>query len=442
MYHNHWLVTLTVAGLTFINVSNSQLLVDGRRLGENSQEQIKTDENYWEENEGEFSDYLADEFMIDYDEILYSEVNPTIESGDSENVEENLWQPNPPVHRELSLYKSDTTRQAPKAENMRTLKTSLTGRNRSWGNMFDVESLNPITITDMYIHTTSTIYTKFEVWTKSGTHVDFETDPDSWTLLGEGYTIGQGAGYLTPLPKTILFKDTDGIRLEKGEIRAFYVRLEDPYMKYDNGNFDFRNSDLIIYHGKALAKHAFQKTFQPRIWNGAFNYIVDTNNVDNTVVQDTANSDREIFVTLGGRTGSFGIQFDIYAKRNIVVRNFSLHIILGTSNLMIYTKSGSHVDSARTLDVWTEILPLTPLEGEGTMHLTKLPTGIIDPVYIAAGTTQAFYIGASESSIRYSRGQSGLGSMFIENDDVRIMEGTGVGGFPYGRLFSPRGKHR
>ena len=68
--------------------------------------------------------------------------------------------------------------------------------------MFDIEARKSLTITRLYIHTSSTIYVHFEIWTNTGTYVGFESNEKSWTLWAKGYTIGRGEGTLTSLPAT------------------------------------------------------------------------------------------------------------------------------------------------------------------------------------------------------------------------------------------------
>mmetsp|Transcript_16737 Transcript_16737/g.26076 ORF Transcript_16737/g.26076 Transcript_16737/m.26076 type:complete len:886 (-) Transcript_16737:1612-4269(-) len=88
-----------------------------------------------------------------------------------------------------------------------------------------------ITIMGMNILTQKEETVCVEIYSKSGSHQGFETDPLAWTFLGSVSVIGQGKDTLTPLPvRSFAFGDETFV--PAGEKRSFYVTTQDQAMRY------------------------------------------------------------------------------------------------------------------------------------------------------------------------------------------------------------------
>ncbi|MBL0210553.1 MAG: hypothetical protein IPQ13_06510 [Holophagaceae bacterium] len=187
-----------------------------------------------------------------------------------------------------------------------SLTTLFAGNNSQNGNMFDVQTINKITITSFAINlSTSYPSTTMEVYYKAGTSVGFETNAGAWTLLGSSVVTSLGDNVPTPLP-------VGGLTLDAGQVYAFYITSTSPIgfgvIRYTNGTTDYSNSDLTIYHGFGKA-YPFANTFSPRIWNGTIFYNIIPA-YDTSFLDDSGNS----LICFSSVTGDF--QWNVLAGPN------------------------------------------------------------------------------------------------------------------------------
>ncbi|MCW5519097.1 HYR domain-containing protein, partial [Aureitalea sp. L0-47] len=113
-----------------------------------------------------------------------------------------------------------------------TLPTTLAGGNGNFGNMFDINALNDVTIQSFDIHGDTGATFDVEVYAKSGTWVGSEDNPAAWTLIGTAPgVVSNGDGVETPLNLTL------GYTIPAGETHAFYVTPTD----FSTGGFNYTN---------------------------------------------------------------------------------------------------------------------------------------------------------------------------------------------------------
>ncbi len=177
---------------------------------------------------------------------------------------------------------------------LRSVATTLSGGLKQAGLMFDVrvpsvENGGPeegLTVIGFEVSTLLETELCVEVYTKSGTHVGFESDvtenidgtwsSPSWSTIGAGTTIGNGEGEPTLLP----IGSTDPIFISPGETRAFYVTMLTPDMRYTEPKFGEVTGDVFsssseghleLLVGSAVS-YAFLDNWPNRIFNGAVVY--------------------------------------------------------------------------------------------------------------------------------------------------------------------------
>ncbi len=314
------------------------------------------------------------------------------------------------------------------------LETSMTGDTGSCGNFFDVlnTSAYTVTILSLDIHTRHKGKNlEIEVYTKPGSHLGFEQKPKTWTKVAS--TIIRGLGYLnlTPIPK----EDFQNVNIKSGESQTFYVTFKNPDIRYtkrnleDFGETSVLNGDLEIFIGSGVGSYPFGSLYRSREWNGKIHYIKNDQ-------QRSPASDQEFFklkTTFEQNNGSYGSMFNVVAFRSLAISSMDIHI-RETSNfkLEIYTKLGSYIDHENNPDVWTKIVDTT-IKGVGVGWPTTIPSGIFPSTIISKGETRAFYVTLDSANLRYTTGM-------VEsiNSDLAITDSAGIGGYPFGPVYTPR----
>ena len=130
--------------------------------------------------------------------------------------------------------------------------------------------------------------------------------------------------------------------------------------------------------------------------------------------------------------------FDVKAKRRVIVNGMDVHSKFGQLTVTVFTKTGSHIGYNDDPSKWILILPPTIIQGQGKGKLTSLPTALFTPVRIEGGSVQAFYVTFYSPDLRYTLTDQGLGDVFIDNDDLALLVGSGIGTKTFGASFSPR----
>ena len=153
------------------------------------------------------------------------------------------------------------------------LTTTFAAGNGQSGNMFDLTSVNDITIQCFDVHSSALVGTAvtFEVYavTAGGTFVGNETNAAAWTLLATVSGISNGPGAPTPLGLGL------GFQMPAGTTQGFYVTGNGSGVSYTNGTAQgalfASDANLQFFEGIGVP-YAFGAGFSPRVFNGVICY--------------------------------------------------------------------------------------------------------------------------------------------------------------------------
>lgn len=157
------------------------------------------------------------------------------------------------------------------------LTTTFTGSNGAHGNMFDIEALDPVAITDFDVSLRPGTW-DLEVYIVAGggTFVGNETNAAAWTLVGAvGGVISNGLNVPTPLPMAV------NTLIPAGGRQGFYVTVTSAgptttAMTYTGGtglgNLYAQDDHIRFFEGVGNT-YPFASVFTPRIWNGNVHYV-------------------------------------------------------------------------------------------------------------------------------------------------------------------------
>jgi hypothetical protein len=173
-----------------------------------------------------------------------------------------------------------------------SLTTTYAGGNGNAGIMFDITAMEQVEINTFssYVDGAGTI----KLYTKSGTHVGFETDSAAWSFRDSVSVTSAGPGVPTSLPFT---RATTVI--PAGQTVAFYITstFDGAALSYTNGSSSTAGS-IYAYDGLVAIKegtganYPFAGGAAARIWNGTLGYClylnpVITNTTDTACMGDT-----------------------------------------------------------------------------------------------------------------------------------------------------------
>lgn len=148
-------------------------------------------------------------------------------------------------------------------------------------------------------------------------------------------------------------------------------------------------------------------------------------------------SNSNILATYASNNAQRGLMFDIDGITPITIRCFEMNFNTGTSNVEIYTKTGTHVGFTGTPGAWTLVGTASNVVGAGANLVTVIPISL--SLAIPAGTTRAFYITrslAAGPTVAYTNGTA-VGAIHASDANIRLREGTGKD-YPFGTNFVPR----
>ena len=157
-----------------------------------------------------------------------------------------------------------------------TISTTFGSNNGQSGNMFDLlTNSQAITLNQLGLNIPAGITNgTYDVYFRLGTHVGFENDASAWTLL-DTFTGVSSAGN-----NTATFVDITDLEIPADTRIALYptqTTTNSLGLRYTNGtgvgNVAASNADLTIFEGTGNS-FAFGATFQPRVFNGTFDYTV------------------------------------------------------------------------------------------------------------------------------------------------------------------------
>tara|TARA_R110000850_G_scaffold203228_1_gene329429 strand:- start:33576 stop:37487 length:3912 start_codon:yes stop_codon:yes gene_type:complete len=154
------------------------------------------------------------------------------------------------------------------------LTTGFAGGNGNFGNFFDINALETITINSFDLNLDTGANLDIEIYFKEGTWVGSQTTPGDWTLIGTAPgTVSAGDGVPTVLDLDL------GQTIAAGETGAFYITapvLTGGGFNYTNGtgtgNIWASDDNIEFLEGGAVGGYFTGTLFQPRVFNGNIHY--------------------------------------------------------------------------------------------------------------------------------------------------------------------------
>ena len=168
-----------------------------------------------------------------------------------------------------------TTKPSSAPSKIKRLATTFSGGSGLSGCMFSIQTVVALTIQSIDIHLTNETRIPIEIWTMKGSYVGYESKKSVWTrrilnttVSGEGlHRVTRIANAFTPL------------KIGASQIMSFYVTTTTNQVALISspGNQVNKpysvNDDLIILEGTGI-NYPFGQQVSPKVWNGAFLYIV------------------------------------------------------------------------------------------------------------------------------------------------------------------------
>ena len=141
--------------------------------------------------------------------------------------------------------------------------------NINWnGCMFDITVTDSLTIDSFALKINSLGSQTVEVYTKTGSHIGFETNSGAWTMLGSDnvmVTNNQSPVSISPGTISLVPGDTIGVYLQLQNAGSQLSYLN------NNSTGSYGNSQLTVLTGSGIS-HNFSNSFFPRNWNGTVYY--------------------------------------------------------------------------------------------------------------------------------------------------------------------------
>lgn len=362
---------------------------------------------------------------------------------------------------------------------------SMAGGTGSYGNMFDVVAVADVNVTSLDVHARngpSDPPFELEVYTKVGTFLGSEYDPDAWTKVCCATPVrGHGLMKRTPVPTDAFF---DKIPISRGETRAFYVTGKEAVLRYTRGGGaqsvgSILNSDLNVklLEGDGVGAYPFGGHIPGRVWNGVVHYEYweevtvrnetndepdgapspapsaspttvdsggDTSQTGDSAVTNPWKPNLDPTATafspsFSGENGSYGNMFDILSDVDVTIQGMDVHTdaLDETVRVQIRYKRGTHVGSEKDPAAWSLICDAA-VTGRGYLRRTPVPLESFADVPIDAYERIAFYVTLTTPNLRYSNVDGSTNLNPDPNSHVWIAPGTGLGGYPFGETFSDR----
>jgi len=157
------------------------------------------------------------------------------------------------------------------------LTTTFTSNNGSNGNVFDLDAVNTVTVTEFAWNLNTTGSATVDIYYRLGSGLAVHSDPAEWTLLDQLSVTGAGSGNPTALPLTT------PLTLAGGQTYSFTFHSSSA-IRYTNGGTTgdvfSQNDDLIFYEGYGKSSLFGSSAFSPRVWNGTIVYGSSSSEVD------------------------------------------------------------------------------------------------------------------------------------------------------------------
>ena len=141
---------------------------------------------------------------------------------------------------------------------------------------------------------------------------------------------------------------------------------------------------------------------------------------------------------ISGENGSYGSMFNIRAKEDILISSLDFYCDLDKSvTYEVYTKHGTYVGYENSPDDWT-MISTGSIQSQGLLSPTKIED-FEEKIIMDASETRAFYVTLRTPDLRYTTNIGTEGDVFVEDDNLEILIGVGIGAYPFGEFnFRPR----
>ena len=144
--------------------------------------------------------------------------------------------------------------------------------------------------------------------------------------------------------------------------------------------------------------------------------------------------------TFAGGNGQSGNMFEVNALNaaGITVTAFEVNTNVaagGVGDFEVYTLAGNYAGNENNAAAWTLLGAATGVPCNGAGVPTALP--ICVDTFVAAGTTQSFYVTHSDSNIVAYTNGTAAGNVYASNADLEFIEGSGHA-YPFSANFTPR----
>jgi Zn-dependent metalloprotease len=206
----------------------------------------------------------------DVDTVLYlsgTGYEPPVINISPESLNASIVECNDSIIQLITINNTGGSDLIFKIENENTnnkLSSTFSAGNGSKGNMFNINTLNTITVNKFDIHLNGTNSYPVEIYYRQGGYEGYETNASAWTLLLSTTVTGRGLN--NPTPVTI-----SGLTIPSGETYGIYINSPNGDLKYSNGSNSYSDYNLRLQAGAGLGA-TFGSVYSPRTWNGSVYY--------------------------------------------------------------------------------------------------------------------------------------------------------------------------
>jgi len=321
-----------------------------------------------------------------------------------------------------------------------SLQTPFDGTESGNGIMFEVEATSGVIVTSMDLIVETTSSRKISVYNLAESFQGKENDRGVWKRVFSASVTGAGKGQLTKLDPS----EFTAVKIYPETASSFYVVMESHDLLYTVGKelntVVAKNSQLLVRVGKAIDL-AFGNVLGNRAFNGVIYYNESKANANDQIFADGLASKigqpLQLTTPLDAGNYAYGIMFDVIILNDMQIMSLDINIPAGKSIFVnVYTLTGTHLNNEIDPNAWILICSAS-VTGLGKGVPSPLQPDKFKKLALRAGSRQAFYITVSEAVLQYTDG-SRVNRVFVENHDMKILEGTSVARPFFGGAFSPR----
>jgi len=320
-----------------------------------------------------------------------------------------------------------------------SLETTFGGGIGGQGVMFDIRTKSEaVQIRSLTFHAhNETDQCNVKVFTKKGTHRNFEEKSTAWTNV-VNIVMRCEDGRETIITSSMFDSSlSDELTIEADSTRAFYIDSHNAlrYTKTDHRDEVYTEDKYVqVLEGTGLSE-LYGDLHIPRMWNGQLSYELL---LPHTPFGCMDSLDTSLIDT----TKSYGHMFDIGSNYpgGIIIEGLEFYTDETTLlNYEIYTTPKSHTNFISSTD-WDEVAKGRVSGGGADFRTAIVGRNVFKPIIIEADTKRGFYITLDTQNLRYSasKGRT-VGDVFASNNYITIGVGVGVANYPLGgKFFYPR----